>query len=147
MKEAMKDNKRARSGQVTMTIKRATNLLAADWGNSSDPYCAIEVLREGGSKVSKGRTSTIKNTLHPVWDHSITIGTDMTTSAIKLLLKDEDLGSADDLLGTCYLPMEFLIKFKTQTVRVAACLTPTTEWTSVAICADLNACRRRSCST
>lgn len=124
MRKEVKDDKRNRTGQVTMTIKRADSLLAADWGNTSDPYCAIEVVREGGRKKHVGRTPTRTKTLHPVWDHTITVDTDVTTSAIRLLLKDEDIGSADDLLGTCYLPMEFLDDFKTQTVRTDGCPSP-----------------------
>lgn len=137
MKATVKHNKKNRTGKVVMTIKRADSLLAADWGNTSDPYCSIEVLREGGRKDNVGRTRTVKQSLHPVWNHSITIDTDVTTSAIRLLLKDEDVGSADDLLGTCYLPMEFLDDCKKQTVCLLGCPSPHSICTCSTILADL----------
>ena len=119
MKAEVKQNKSKRNGQVCITVVRATSLLAADRGNSSDPYCVIEALPEtpGGAALHRETTPTVMNTLHPEWNYTTTIDTCVQTSAIKLTLMDYDQGSRDDVLGTCYLPIEYVDGFEEKTVR------------------------------
>ena len=115
MKEAVVGDKAKRNGSISLTVEKATNLLAADRGNSSDPYCVIDVMGEGEKLLHSEQTSKVNKTLHPEWKYSTTIETCVQTSALKLTLMDHDLGSADDVIGLCYLPIEFVERFRTET--------------------------------
>ena len=108
--------------KVTMTIHRATGLIAKDrniWGKktSSDPYVAIYY---GDKRV--GKTPVIKKSLNPEWEHRVkhTIGINdgervrnalPTASSmgdvpsLLLVLYDYDKASADDALGCAIVPI------------------------------------------
>lgn len=58
------------AGRLTITIIKATNLKAMDLNGKSDPYVKIELVN-GEKRVKKKKTSVIRNTLHPVFNESM----------------------------------------------------------------------------
>eukprot|EP00475_Leptophrys_vorax_P034069 TRINITY_DN54521_c0_g1_i1.p1 TRINITY_DN54521_c0_g1~~TRINITY_DN54521_c0_g1_i1.p1 ORF type:complete len:349 (+),score=115.54 TRINITY_DN54521_c0_g1_i1:87-1133(+) len=75
-------------------LQEGINLIAADIGGSSDPYCTITVA--GLQRKSK----TIKKTLNPKWDQVFVFYSD-TPEKILFNVFDWDLGGNDDNLGDC----------------------------------------------
>lgn len=50
------------NARLTLTVHRATHLLAKDFGGTSDPYVLVEI---GNTRL---RTRTIQRDIHPVWN-------------------------------------------------------------------------------
>jgi hypothetical protein len=96
-------------GMLEITILKAEGLPNSDLIGKSDPYCEVSI-REG--RVV--RTRTIDNNLNPTWDQTFSLLVDDPGSqSLTLVVKDDDLGFEDDVLGAVELPLdeaEFIIK-------------------------------------
>uniref|UniRef100_A0A7S2RCS7 Calmodulin n=1 Tax=Mucochytrium quahogii TaxID=96639 RepID=A0A7S2RCS7_9STRA len=86
-------------------ILSAKNLLAADKGNTSDPYVCVTYGKE------KHYTPVVKKTLNPTWANKATFRFGEKTPisagrAIRLRVMDHDEYSSNDALGYVTIPMK-----------------------------------------
>jgi len=83
----------AHVGTLTVHIKRANNLIKADFRGLSDPYAVLQL-----SLIDQEikRTTTHKNTLNPVWDERLEFDCELRSlvdARLKIELFDEDFGA------------------------------------------------------
>ncbi|GMM36152.1 tricalbin [Saccharomycopsis crataegensis] len=92
------------SGTVSMEIKSAANLIAADTNGKSDPYVKFLL---NGAKEELYKTKTKKKTLDPVWNESTEFEiSNRYYSYLKVAVYDWDIGSGqDDPLGEFDFPL------------------------------------------
>merc|ERR1719491_1616242 len=86
-------------------IVGASDLRDADWmlaSGSSDPYCVCQVIGKNGMSRAL-QTKTISDNLNPVWNHTEMLRNVHPEDTLFFSVFDEDLGKADDLLGTVEL--------------------------------------------
>jgi hypothetical protein len=97
-REAKKEFKRgAPLGVLKITIVRAENLKKGDVFGSSDPY--VKLKHQG----KKYKTKWIKKTLNPTWNETFDCVVCSEQETLSFTVKDKDVGSSDDLLGTLVL--------------------------------------------
>ncbi|KAL4420729.1 hypothetical protein ABPG75_010385 [Micractinium tetrahymenae] len=85
------------AGLLEVTVKSASNLMRADWwpGAKSDPFVVLNV---GDSAAI---TSVINQNLDPVWNETFYLFvSDPATQRLVVKVLDQDMGKADDLLGS-----------------------------------------------
>ena len=91
------------AGTATVRVVRATGLLAADKGGTSDPYVVVQ--SAGGKKA---KTSVKKKTLEPEWDETLELSVLDAAAPLSFAVWDHDqigtndaLGAGEVLLGQC----------------------------------------------
>ena len=91
------------AGTVSVRVVRATGLLAADRGGTSDPYVVVQ--SAGGKKA---KTSVKKRTLDPEWDETLELSVYDASAPLSFAVWDHDkvgtndsLGAGEVLLGQC----------------------------------------------
>ena len=91
------------AGTVTVRVLRATGLVAADKGGTSDPYVVVQTA--GGKKT---KTSVKKKTLDPEWDETLELSVLDAAAPLSFTVWDHDkvgtndsLGAGEILLGQC----------------------------------------------
>ena len=90
-------------GRLFVTIDRATDLIAADLGGTSDPYAVLSL---GNSKF---KTKIIKKTLNPVWNAEAKFEVhDLERESLHVAVFDYDLASKDDFLGDVEIALNSL---------------------------------------
>ena len=80
---------------VSVRVVRATGLLAADKGGTSDPF--VTVLSKGSKKA---KTSVKKKTLEPEWDETLDLTVHDLAAPLSLTVFDHDKGAKNDNLGS-----------------------------------------------
>ena len=120
-REVQKDDGPAEEAELEpstldIVIVEAKDLIAADSGGTSDPYCIAELVdRASGNtlKPEKGKpkfyvkTKTVKKTLHPDFHESITwsdVHIDPKSTALKIRLFDADMLTST-ALGEVLIPV------------------------------------------
>ena len=73
------------AGTATVRVVRATGLLAADKGGTSDPYVVVQ--SAGGKKA---KTSVKKKTLEPEWDETLDLTVHDLAAPLSLTVMDYD---------------------------------------------------------
>lgn len=94
------------AGLLEVTVKSASNLMRADWwpGAKSDPFVVLNV---GDSAAV---TSVVNQNLDPVWDETFYLFvSDPASQRLVLKVLDQDIGKADDLLGTSMRGLQDLV--------------------------------------
>eukprot|EP01101_Sappina_pedata_P004074 TRINITY_DN166_c0_g1_i1.p2 TRINITY_DN166_c0_g1~~TRINITY_DN166_c0_g1_i1.p2 ORF type:complete len:179 (-),score=104.29 TRINITY_DN166_c0_g1_i1:97-633(-) len=92
-----KDTKKQQESPTRLFINviKATNVLAKDRGNTSDPYVELDV---GDITI---KTAVIKKTLNPTWNQQFEVGVIRgETDKVEVEVKDKDI-LGDDSLGRC----------------------------------------------
>ena len=100
---AMRASTSQLAGTATVRVVRATGLLAADKGGTSDPYVVVQ--SAGGKKA---KTSVKKKTLEPEWDETLELSVLDAAAPLSFAVWDHDkigtndaLGAGEVLLGQC----------------------------------------------
>jgi len=96
------------SGSVTVEIVAGRNLAAKDKTGFSDPYVILKLLgtEKKKKKVKKYKTKTIKQTLNPSWNFSVTLPVkDVKLEVLNFVCMDKDMLSRDDFMGELNLPL------------------------------------------
>ena len=73
------------AGTATVHVVRATGLLAADKGGTSDPYVVVQAA--GGKKA---KTSVKKKTLDPEWDETLELSVLDAAAPLSFTVWDHD---------------------------------------------------------
>nr|XP_006815506.1 PREDICTED: uncharacterized protein LOC102802144 [Saccoglossus kowalevskii] len=81
-------------GILELTIVRAKDLVAKDRNGYSDPYCEVKI-----KSHLKFKTSTIKNSLSPVWEESVTMELPNDDEVLDINVWDRDPFFKRDFLG------------------------------------------------
>ena len=99
---------------LIIRLRGGNNLLAADKGGTSDPYATISLLAPGSGSVIKseaGKTKTVKKTIAPVWDYTVTFGEkhDLMVApellpSLQIKVFDSDTFSSE-VLGCVVIPL------------------------------------------
>ena len=102
-RKAMRTSTPQLAGTATVRVVRATGLLAADKGGTSDPYVVVQ--SAGGKKA---KTSVKKKTLDPEWDETLELSVLDAAAPLSFAVWDHDkigtndaLGAGEVLLGQC----------------------------------------------
>ena len=102
-RRAMRTSTPQLAGTATVRVVRATGLLAADKGGTSDPYVVVQ--SAGGKKA---KTSVKKKTLEPEWDETLELSVLDAAAPLSFAVWDHDkigtndaLGAGEVLLGQC----------------------------------------------
>ncbi|CCD25572.1 uncharacterized protein NDAI_0F02540 [Naumovozyma dairenensis CBS 421] len=91
------------TGDLTITIKGANDLIAGDRNGYSDPYVKLYL---NNNEKSFFKTKISKKTLNPVWNESTTLQiNDRVNTFIKFKVVDWDGALSNDLLGWAMLPL------------------------------------------
>lgn len=95
-------------GSLLVNIYGATNLMAADANQLSDPFVVVSLCdgSDGGEEV---RTHTEPKTLNPVWQFEATVMVHSLEADLVFEVYDEDKFSSDDFLGKVKLPLRSLV--------------------------------------
>ncbi|XP_037544568.1 double C2-like domain-containing protein beta [Nematolebias whitei] len=95
--------------ELHCTIIRAKGLKSMDFNGLSDPYVKLHLL-PGASKANKLKTKTIRNSLNPVWNETLTyVGIteeDMNRKTLRLTVCDEDKLTHNELIGESRVPLK-----------------------------------------
>uniref|UniRef100_A0A8C4ZWB5 Double C2-like domains, alpha n=1 Tax=Gadus morhua TaxID=8049 RepID=A0A8C4ZWB5_GADMO len=96
------------TSQLHCTILRAKGLKPMDFNGLADPYVKLHLL-PGACKANKLKTRTIRNSLHPVWNETLTyIGIteeDMHRKTLRLSVCDEDKLTHNEFIGESRVPL------------------------------------------
>uniref|UniRef100_A0A1A8P830 Double C2-like domains, alpha n=1 Tax=Nothobranchius rachovii TaxID=451742 RepID=A0A1A8P830_9TELE len=97
------------SSELHCTVIRAKGLKSMDFNGLSDPYVKLHLL-PGASKANKLKTKTIRNSLNPVWNETLTyVGIteeDMSRKTLRLTVCDEDKLTHNELIGESRVPLK-----------------------------------------
>eukprot|EP01099_Mayorella_cantabrigiensis_P004887 TRINITY_DN3769_c0_g1_i1.p1 TRINITY_DN3769_c0_g1~~TRINITY_DN3769_c0_g1_i1.p1 ORF type:complete len:229 (+),score=54.34 TRINITY_DN3769_c0_g1_i1:58-687(+) len=85
--------------QLEFKLIGASDIPAADFGGTSDPYCFITV---GNVRA---QSSTCPSTLNPVWNQTFTFIVPPSETKVLVELYDEDNIGDDEKLGTAEVPL------------------------------------------
>ncbi|XP_041939274.1 double C2-like domain-containing protein alpha [Alosa sapidissima] len=90
------------SSSLHCTIQRAKGLKPMDFNGLADPYVKLHLL-PGACKANKLKTRTVRNSLNPVWNETLTyIGItpeDMHRKTLRLSVCDEDKLTHNEFIG------------------------------------------------
>ncbi|PAA65306.1 hypothetical protein BOX15_Mlig019212g2 [Macrostomum lignano] len=90
---------------IELTIVSGSNLMAADFGGTSDPYVVATV---AGRRVHK--TRVCRSTLNPVWRESVHLPLPDQGHLLRLATYDKDPVGKDDFLGEISLTRDNLLQ-------------------------------------
>uniref|UniRef100_A0A3Q3IC02 C2 domain-containing protein n=1 Tax=Monopterus albus TaxID=43700 RepID=A0A3Q3IC02_MONAL len=97
------------SSELHCTVLRAKGLKPMDFNGLADPYVKLHLL-PGASKANKLKTKTIRNSLNPVWNETLTyVGIteeDMHRKTLRLSVCDEDKLTHNELIGESRVPLK-----------------------------------------
>uniref|UniRef100_A0A8D3AVJ9 C2 domain-containing protein n=1 Tax=Scophthalmus maximus TaxID=52904 RepID=A0A8D3AVJ9_SCOMX len=98
-----------KSSELHCTVLRAKGLKPMDFNGLSDPYVKLHLL-PGACKANKLKTKTIRNSLNPVWNETLTyVGIteeDMHRKTLRLSVCDEDKLTHNELIGESRVPLK-----------------------------------------
>ncbi|CCH61412.1 hypothetical protein TBLA_0E03580 [Henningerozyma blattae CBS 6284] len=104
------------SGDLTINVLNAENLISADSNGFSDPYLKF-YLNEGENNFFK--TSTQKKTLNPVWNESTQIQiNNRVNDYLNIKVWDWDAANTNDLIGKAVVPLSKVDPEKDTTLDV-----------------------------
>ncbi|XP_074551981.1 double C2-like domain-containing protein alpha [Halichoeres trimaculatus] len=97
------------SSELHCTVLRAKGLKPMDFNGLADPYVKLHLL-PGACKANKLKTRTIRNSLNPVWNETLTyVGIteeDMHKKTLRLTVCDEDKLTHNELIGESRVPLK-----------------------------------------
>ncbi|XP_043943869.1 double C2-like domain-containing protein alpha isoform X2 [Protopterus annectens] len=92
-------------------VLRAKGLKPMDFNGLSDPYVKLHLL-PGACKANKLKTKTVRNTLNPVWNETLTYygitEEDMSRKILRISVCDEDKLSHNEFIGETRIPLRRL---------------------------------------
>eukprot|EP01103_Thecamoeba_quadrilineata_P018377 TRINITY_DN696_c0_g1_i1.p1 TRINITY_DN696_c0_g1~~TRINITY_DN696_c0_g1_i1.p1 ORF type:complete len:621 (-),score=112.90 TRINITY_DN696_c0_g1_i1:10-1872(-) len=97
----------ARDGQLFVLVLEGRNIIARDWGGSSDPYCKVYF-----DKTKQFKTKFILKCLEPKWEEQarhLPLTTDKNVENVKFSLWDYDRFKWDEFLGEVLIPINDLL--------------------------------------
>ncbi|XP_060576166.1 multiple C2 and transmembrane domain-containing protein 1-like isoform X4 [Ruditapes philippinarum] len=86
-------------GWLQVKVFKAQDLLAADLGGKSDPFCVLELVN------TRLQTHTEYKTLNPEWNKLFTFNVKDIHSVLELTVYDEDRDKKVEFLGRCAIPL------------------------------------------
>ncbi|XP_066551635.1 double C2-like domain-containing protein beta [Amia ocellicauda] len=103
------------------TINKAKGLKPMDHNGLSDPYVKLHLL-PGASKANKLRTKTLRNTLNPVWNETLTYygitDEDMVRKTLRISVCDEDKFRHNEFIGETRIPLKKLKPNQTKNFNI-----------------------------
>ncbi|CAG4992294.1 unnamed protein product [Parnassius apollo] len=95
-------------GTLHVLVKEAKNLLATKPNGLADVFCKSYLLPERG-RLAKQKTSVVRRTLNPRWEHTFTYRgltmQELATRALELSLWDRDRLASNDFMGAVRLSL------------------------------------------
>jgi len=86
---------------LKVTIVSAKGLRNADWVGKSDPYVVCQLKDKPNSSF---QTQIVSDNLNPEWNHEAQVCEYHTGDILSFTVKDSDMLTSDDSLGTASLP-------------------------------------------
>uniref|UniRef100_A0A8D0GV11 Double C2-like domain-containing protein n=1 Tax=Sphenodon punctatus TaxID=8508 RepID=A0A8D0GV11_SPHPU len=106
---------------IHCTINKAKGLKPMDHNGLSDPYVKLHLL-PGASKANKLRTKTLRNTLNPTWNETLTYygitDEDMIRKTLRISVCDEDKFRHNEFIGETRIPLKKLKPNQTKTFSI-----------------------------
>ncbi|XP_044531535.1 double C2-like domain-containing protein beta [Gracilinanus agilis] len=103
------------------TISKAKGLKPMDHNGLADPYVKLHLL-PGASKANKLRTKTLRNTLNPTWNETLTYygitDEDMIRKTLRISVCDEDKFRHNEFIGETRIPLKKLKPNQTKTFSI-----------------------------
>ncbi|XP_078278917.1 double C2-like domain-containing protein beta [Rhinoraja longicauda] len=103
------------------SINKAKGLKAMDHNGLADPYVKLHLL-PGASKANKLRTKTLRNTLNPVWNETLTYygitDEDMVRKTLRVSVCDEDKFRHNEFIGETRIPLKKLKPNQTKNFNI-----------------------------
>ncbi|XP_067866062.1 double C2-like domain-containing protein beta [Heterodontus francisci] len=103
------------------SINKAKGLKPMDHNGLADPYVKLHLL-PGASKANKLRTKTLRNTLNPVWNETLTYygitDEDMIRKTLRISVCDEDKFRHNEFIGETRIPLKKLKPNQTKTFNI-----------------------------
>ncbi|KAM9117841.1 double C2-like domain-containing protein beta [Pangshura tecta] len=103
------------------TINKAKGLKPMDHNGLADPYVKLHLL-PGASKANKLRTKTLRNTLNPTWNETLTYygitDEDMIRKTLRISVCDEDKFRHNEFIGETRIPLKKLKPNQTKTFSI-----------------------------
>uniref|UniRef100_A0A8B9QEL1 Double C2 domain beta n=1 Tax=Apteryx owenii TaxID=8824 RepID=A0A8B9QEL1_APTOW len=103
------------------TIGRAKGLKPMDHNGLADPYVKLHLL-PGASKANKLRTKTLRNTLNPTWNETLTYygitDEDMIRKTLRISVCDEDKFRHNEFIGETRIPLKKLKPNQTKSFSI-----------------------------
>ncbi|XP_065274416.1 double C2-like domain-containing protein beta [Emys orbicularis] len=103
------------------TINKAKGLKPMDHNGLADPYVKLHLL-PGASKANKLRTKTLRNTLNPTWNETLTYygitDEDMIRKTLRISVCDEDKFRHNEFIGETRIPLKKLKPNQTRTFSI-----------------------------
>ncbi|XP_078081088.1 double C2-like domain-containing protein beta [Mustelus asterias] len=103
------------------SINKAKGLKSMDHNGLADPYVKLHLL-PGASKANKLRTKTLRNTLNPVWNETLTYygitDEDMVRKTLRISVCDEDKFRHNEFIGETRIPLKKLKPNQTKTFNI-----------------------------
>ncbi|XP_043574479.1 double C2-like domain-containing protein beta isoform X1 [Chiloscyllium punctatum] len=92
-----------------------------DHNGLADPYVKLHLL-PGASKANKLRTKTLRNTLNPIWNETLTYygitDEDMVRKTLRISVCDEDKFRHNEFIGETRIPLKRLKPNQTKTFNI-----------------------------
>ncbi|KAL4227592.1 Multiple C2 and transmembrane domain-containing protein 2 [Mactra antiquata] len=86
-------------GWLQVKVYKAQDLLAADIGGKSDPFCVLELVN------TRLQTHTEYKTLNPEWNKLFTFNVKDIHTCLEITVYDEDRDKKVEFLGKCAIPL------------------------------------------
>ncbi|KAM8797199.1 double C2-like domain-containing protein beta [Eudromia elegans] len=103
------------------TISKAKGLKPMDHNGLADPYVKLHLL-PGASKANKLRTKTLRNTLNPSWNETLTYygitDEDMIRKTLRVSVCDEDKFRHNEFIGETRIPLKKLKPNQTKSFSI-----------------------------
>ncbi|XP_005987499.1 double C2-like domain-containing protein beta [Latimeria chalumnae] len=103
------------------TINKAKGLKPMDHNGLADPYVKLHLL-PGASKANKLRTKTLRNTLNPTWNETLTYygitDEDMVRKTLRVSVCDEDKFRHNEFIGEARIPLKKLKPNQTKNFNI-----------------------------
>ncbi|XP_043910220.1 double C2-like domain-containing protein beta [Protopterus annectens] len=103
------------------SINKAKGLKPMDHNGLADPYVKLHLL-PGASKANKLRTKTLRNTLNPTWNETLTYygitDEDMIRKTLRISVCDEDKFRHNEFIGETRVPLKKLKPNQTKSFNI-----------------------------